>query len=512
MWTPSVCGCACFWYHRRLLWVGPRFHGTKCTVRFGLRLQVVVLLLGVLAVFVLPLYLATVAYTESAHHAGLRQQASDLLRVIVKTLDAEPPAATSPQVRAERLRVLLSERVPIVRVESNGERTEVRALGFEVPNASGDSASNDGLWVHDTLLDGSTLHAFVATPASVFDKLNPLLVLYMLVSSFALLGGVYYIVTYLIIRPLDRVSLAARNVLSAEHALSLPPASSLEFGDLHNSLRTMTERLRQDEAAQRQKVAEVQAAREELERAQAHLVRSERLASVGQLAAGLAHEIGNPIAAMIGLQDLILHGELPLQQQTEFVARMRKETERINRVLKDLLRFARSEPTVSLQPSVANLRTVIDETLTLLRPQPMFRGLDVTTHLEPDLPLLQANHEILVQILLNLLLNAADACAGEGTIRIVANRVPGVPSHVEVSVEDSGHGVPEELYDTLFDPFVSGKDVGEGTGLGLSVCRSLVEQVALSAGLGAQGVSIDFDRHVRTGARFLVRLPAATSP
>lgn len=477
-------------------------------MRFGLRLQVVVLLLGVLAVFVLPLYLATVAYTESAHRAGLRQQASDLLEVIVRTLDADSPSNTAPEARAERLRVFLSPRVPVVRIESNGRRTELHASGFEPSTAADDADSGRGLWVHDTLRDGSTLDAFVATPPSAFDKLNPLLVLYMLVSSFALLGSVYYIVTYLIIRPLDRVSLAARNVLSAEHALSLPKASSLEFGDLHNSLRTMTERLRQDEAAQRQKVAEVQAAREELERTQAHLVRSERLASVGQLAAGLAHEIGNPIAAMIGLQDLILHADLPPEQQIEFVARMRKETERINRVLKDLLRFARSEPAVSQQPAVADLSTVVGETLTLLRPQPLFRGLEVSTHLAADLPLVQANQEILVQILLNLLLNAADACGGEGTIRILADRAVDLPTHIEVMVEDSGKGVPKELHDTLFDPFVSGKDVGEGTGLGLSVCRSLVEQIALSAGLDAQGASIDFDRSVQTGARFVVRLPA----
>lgn len=476
-------------------------------MRFGLRLQVIFLLAGVLGVFVFPLYLATVAYTESAHRTGLHQQASDLLHTIARALDdASTPSPLAQPPDETRLRPFLTERVPQLRLEAKGQTLELTLTGH-TPSKE-EQPSNRGLWVHEQLRGGAWLHAFVATPPSAFHTLNPLLVLYMVVSSLALLGGVYYIVTYLIIRPLDRVSLAARNVMSAEHTLSLPAASSLEFQDLHNSLRTMTERLRHDEALQRQKVAEVQTAQEELKRAQAQVVRSERLASVGQLAAGLAHEIGNPIAAIIGLQDLILHADLPAEQQTEFVARMRKETERVNRVLKDLLRFARSQPVVSTEPPIASIRSVLDETLTLLQPQPAFRNIEVVTDIDPALPSVQAHHELLTQILLNLLLNAAAACDGTGKIRIAAALVASNPTQVEIAIEDSGHGVPKELYDTLFEPFVSGKDIGEGTGLGLSVCRSLVEQIALTAGLGPSDASIDFDREMEQGARFIVRLPA----
>ena len=236
-------------------------------MRFGLRLQVILLLAGVLAVFVLPLYLATVAYTETAHRAGLHQQASDLLHTIVRGLEETPPSRLTEPVFAEReLRRFLTERVPRLRLQTHDHDLE-SAYDERATTA----LPTNGMWVHEQLRGGSRLHAFVATPPSAFQRLNPLLVLYMVVSSVALLGGVYYIVTYLIIRPLDRVSLAARNVMSAEHDLSLPSASSLEFNDLHSSLRTMTARLRQDEALQRQKVAEVQAAQEELKRAQAQV-------------------------------------------------------------------------------------------------------------------------------------------------------------------------------------------------------------------------------------------------
>lgn len=468
-------------------------------MRVGLRLQVVFVLAGVLVVFVVPLYLATVAYTETAHRASLHQQAHDLLNTVAQSIEASK--FERPEQQKAQLRALLSERISLLRHES---ATETIELSFQ----EGDSSSDlrNGEWVQRQLRDGARLHVFITTPQSVFHKLNPLLVLYMLVSSLALLAGVYYIVTHLIIRPLDRVSLAARNVLSAEHALSLPGASSPEFADLHHSLRSMTERLRQDEGLQRQKVAELQAAKKDLEQAQAQIVRSERLASVGQLAAGLAHEVGNPIAAIMGLQDLILQGDLTPSEQAEFVARMRKETERINRILKDLLRFARSQPLTTNEPLLTDVKGVIDETLALLQPQPSFRNIEVRCDLEANLPLVRAHHEPVMQILLNLLLNAAAACNGGGTVRITATAL--APARVELAVEDSGPGVAPELYETLFEPFVSGKESGEGTGLGLSVCRSLVEQIGLAAGLDAHAASIDLDRDFSTGARFIVQLPA----
>src|SRR5690606_20718733 len=126
--------------------------------------------------------------------------------------------------------------------------------------------------------------------------LNRLLGLYITLIGLALLVGAHFSLTVLIVRPLDQISRAASRVASTDQPLQLPTTRSAELAGLAASLQTMTERLKNDEQALRRKVEELEQAQAQLGAAQAQLVRSERLASVGQLAAGLAHEIGNPLA------------------------------------------------------------------------------------------------------------------------------------------------------------------------------------------------------------------------
>ncbi len=165
--------------------------------------------------------------------------------------------------------------------------------------------------------------------------------LYTAIVAVSLLGLAYYALTRLIVKPLDELARSAERVANGARKLVVPQTSVKELGELGGSLRTMTERLLSEEEALRRKVDEVEKATASLKEAQDRLVRSERLASVGRLAAGLAHEIGNPIAALIGLQDLLLEGGLDEAEQRDFLKRMRKESERIHGILRDLLAFAR---------------------------------------------------------------------------------------------------------------------------------------------------------------------------
>jgi signal transduction histidine kinase len=257
----------------------------------------------------------------------------------------------------------------------------------------------------------------------------------------------------------------------------------------------MTERLLAEEHASRNRVLELERATEQLKTTQAQLLRSERMASVGQLAAGLAHEVGNPIAAMMGMQDLILGGDMTAEEQADFIGRMRKETERIHRILRDLLDFARpGRADAAAEPG--SVEVAVHETTTLLLPQPVARRVEVEIDVYPDLAPVQLGQEQLVQVLLNLLLNAAQACQDGGKVRVIARQQARA---VVLVVEDDGPGVPAELGDRIFEPFVSSKEVGQGSGLGLSVCRGLVE---------ATGGSIRLEKPER-GARFVVTLPLA---
>ena len=269
-----------------------------------------------------------------------------------------------------------------------------------------------------------------------------------------------------------------------------------ELAELGVNLRTMTDKLLAEEESLRKKIDEVESATLRLREAQDRLVRSERLASVGRLAAGLAHEIGNPIAALIGMQELLLDGGLELEEQRDFLLRMRKESERIHRILRDLLQFARPGKSPDEEEvSPGNVEVAIYDTVALVAPQKSMHDVELAVDVFPDLPTVSLSHEHMVQVVLNLVLNAADACGAGGKITV---RARPIPSGVRLEVEDTGPGVAAGVREKLFEPFVTTKDVGEGTGLGLAVCRGLVE---------AAGGSIVLDETTTVGARFVIELP-----
>lgn len=324
--------------------------------------------------------------------------------------------------------------------------------------------------------------------------------LYMAVIALCTLVGAYFALTRLIVRPIDALSGAAERVVRGARELEAPRDAPRELAELGQSLRTMTAHLLAEEDALRRKVREVEAATEQLRAAQDGLVRAGRLASVGRLAAGLAHEIGNPIAAILGLQDLLLDGELEPQERRDFLERMKRETSRVNRILRDLLEFARPGSPRPEEYAPGDVAAATLDTLALVRPQKNLRDLALVDRVGSGLAPVRLGHEQLVQVLLNLVMNAADALGGRGTIELRAE-----PSErgVRITVTDDGPGVSADVREHLFEPFVTTKEVGKGTGLGLAVSRGLVE--------GAGG-TLELDRSYGAGARFVIELPAATAP
>jgi signal transduction histidine kinase len=255
----------------------------------------------------------------------------------------------------------------------------------------------------------------------------------------------------------------------------------------------MASHLLRNEAALKQRVEEVERATEEVQRTQGELVRSERLASVGRLAAGVAHEIGNPLAAILGLIELLLEMEFSEAERKDFLRRVRHETQRIHGILSKLLDYARAPRKSSL--GSGNVGDAVSASLALLRPQKELQEMQLESEVPPGLPRVRLDGNEIQQVVLNLVMNAVDAAGARGRIRVRAEQDGG---DVRLCVEDDGPGVREDLVERLFEPFVSSKDVGRGTGLGLAVCRGLVESV---------GGSIRLTQGVLPGACFEVALP-----
>jgi signal transduction histidine kinase len=309
----------------------------------------------------------------------------------------------------------------------------------------------------------------------------------------------YVLLTYFIVRPIDRLRLASERLASGRLRTSVPVQGAAEVARLAATFNEMAAQLREDRAALKDRLEDLQRTTDELTAAQEQLVRSARLAAVGQLSAGVAHEIGNPLAAIRGLLDLMQTGDLDPEEEKEFVGRIQREAERIHHTIRDLLDFSRNEPSQEGRiEASADLSEVVSDTVKLIDRQSRFRDIDVALTLDEGLPRVRGDHERLRQLLLNLLFNAADALGGKGRIEVRTWNGGGV---VHLIVEDDGPGIDGAIVEQVFDPFVTTKAPGQGTGLGLAVCHTIVERL---------GGSIEAVNREQGGATFEVRLPAAT--
>ncbi len=490
-------------------------------MRLGIRLQVLLALGALLVLAFVPLYFAVAALTRAtltnvradgavslgravAGHVAVASAArapADLEPLLSAQLGAGGVTAVGVYDRDGQLAVKANEegwetglpdRVPLAAERIDARRTPLGSASLVVvPHAP--SAGSI-----------SAVAVLVRTDAksSQAAPLLRLVAMYTGIVALGLLVAAHFAMTRFVVRPIVELEGAARRVREGGRRFEASGAGAAEIVDLSHSVAQMTERLRVEEEQLREKVAEVERYADDLKRAQERLVRSERLASVGRLAAGLSHEIGNPISAILGFQDLLLMGGLTPEEERDFLERMKKETERIHKVLRDLLDFARPAgrprgPAQEEPPS--SVSDAANDAVALVRPQKDWKGIDVTCDVAPDVPPVAIGHERLVQILLNLLLNAGDVVAREGG-RVIVRASRAERGRVRVTVEDDGPGIAPEIEPMLFEPFATTKDVGKGTGLGLAVCRGLVE---------AAGGAISAERGDLGGARFVVELPVA---
>jgi signal transduction histidine kinase len=308
----------------------------------------------------------------------------------------------------------------------------------------------------------------------------------------------YVLLTYFIVRPIDRLRLASERLASGRLRTSVPVQGAAEVARLAATFNEMAAQIREDRVSLQERLEELEHTTAELTTAQEQLIRSARLAAVGRLSAGVAHEIGNPLAAIRGLLDLMQTGDLSPDEEKEFIIRIERESERIHHTIRDLLDFSRSEPSQQGRiESSADIAEVVSDTVKLIDRQSRFRDIEIALGLDEGLPRVRGDHERLRQLLLNLLFNAADALSGKGRIEVRARNGDGA---VELVVADDGPGIDRAIIDQVFDPFVTTKAAGQGTGLGLAVCYTIVERL---------GGTIEATNLPQGGAAFEVRLVAA---
>ncbi len=304
--------------------------------------------------------------------------------------------------------------------------------------------------------------------------------------GFIILAGllVSYLVHRMIYLPLHDLEVGATRLASGDLENKIPVRSEDEFGQLATSFNSMTEALRRSQVDLRSwgRTLEhkVEEARQELRLAQAETARSEKLASVGLLAAGIAHELNNPLTGVLTFSHLVRNNLPDDSRDAEDLDLVIRETKRCAGIIRRLLDFSREK---TPEKAYCNLNTIIDDTVQLIEQPAQLENIEITTDLDEQLPLIWLDEDLIKQVIMNMLVNARHAIEDGGTIAIKTRAcseencpesIADFGDMAEITITDTGCGIAEDDLDKVFDPFFTTKDVGKGTGLGLSVSHGTV--------------------------------------
>ena len=359
-----------------------------------------------------------------------------------------------------------SDRVRLLRVRQTGSRiAEPEEAGSAdevvavVPVLAGDR----------TLL-GAMLVRRSTDAAGAADATVGVAMLYIVVETLlvGLLG--YLLLTRSVLRPISALSKAAGRVAAGDLSVEVDASPQDEVGGLSRDFNLMVARIRSDQQALDERLQQLKVAADEL-------VRSERLSTLGQLSAGVAHEIGNPLAAVMGLVELLREPDgLTAEERVDVGRRAGRELDRIHTIIQTLLDYARGgEVRLALQ----DVALPVGAAVSLLAHHPKVRLVAIVVQAPAEPVIIALDESRVVQVLLNLILNAGDAMGGAGEVEVgwsLETPRDGEP-WCRLVVSDRGEGWADAVRGRATQPFVSTKGAGQGTGLGLAICDRIAAEL-----------------------------------
>ncbi|MFH1112587.1 MAG: ATP-binding protein [Pseudomonadota bacterium] len=318
-----------------------------------------------------------------------------------------------------------------------------------------------------------SFRAVLTIPPSVFSPAWKFFGGYLILTQASLFFLGYILFHRTVIGPVQEIARLAGKASGLTESREFTKALTAggDIQKISSGLRAMIVKIVEDRSKMEALVDRLRAANRDLQAAQKGLVRSEKLAGVGRLAAGLAHEIGNPLQIVMGYQEL-LQKSPDRETAGDIFPRMEQELQRIHGILQRLLEFARpiKEDVVD-----CDINQLLKECGSLIEGRKGFRRVTFEYVPTSGLPTVRTEPEKIRQILVNLIFNAVDAIPDEGGT--VSLRTRAGEDGIEIDVADTGSGIPEELLEQVFDPFFTTKEPGKGTGLGLAVCLGLAESI-----------------------------------
>ena len=288
------------------------------------------------------------------------------------------------------------------------------------------------------------------------------------------------------LEPLARLAKRAADYKEDDDLIFSVRKEDNELNSLSKALNSMLRRISADKEKLRSTVLSLEGANLELKQAQRDIIRTEKLASVGRLSAGIAHEIGNPIGIVIGYLELLRQTDITEDERAEYIQRTEDEVERINNIIRQLLEISRPSNSGRMAVSVHN---IVQDTADVLHVQPLMSNIELVLDLAAENDTVLADPNQLRQVFLNLVINAADAISGHekingGKLKLSTSLEKNgeqdnqdATDQLKILFADNGPGIAEENLSNIFDPFFTTKDPGRGTGLGLSVSFMIVESL-----------------------------------
>lgn len=397
------------------------------------------------------------------------------------------------------------------------------------------------LWIHGKVGGGIQLEISVEDVMDYLLKSQRMILVSLILDAIVLIVFGSFLLSRVLVKPLRDLVRLTQKISEGDFSQTIEVSSKNEIGQLISSFNRMIERLKENQESIEKNLKSLELANKKLKQAQEELIRTEKLASIGRFAAGVAHEVGNPLGAILGYTSILNKGGIDQDETKDFLKRIENEIERINRIVQELLDFSRP-PRFEIGDIEVN--SLIKNTLSLLSHQKNFKNIETQLTLQPNLLMIKGNESQLSQVLINIILNAMDAMPNGGRLEIQTEnlsvdnffeeglqslfppRRKGDPMEsdysqlrkpdpfsalltkfskgdrlVKIGISDTGMGIEQENLEKIFDPFFTTKGPDRGTGLGLSISLSIVESM---------GGRIRVESEVGKGTVFEVYFPAVS--
>jgi signal transduction histidine kinase len=324
------------------------------------------------------------------------------------------------------------------------------------------------------------------------SRSRQMLITYFVLDFILLFGCGSFVLSRIVVNPINKLVLATERITGGQYGFKLNVSGSAELAKLSVAFNEMALALRDKDAQVTEQLSALEKANAELFQAREEAIRSEKMASIGLLAAGMAHEIGTPLASIMGYAELVVGEQTDSAAVQDYARRISESCGRIDRIIRGLLDYSRPRP---LSDNNTDVQDVLRETCSMLAHQGLFKQLQLELKLEEDPLFARCDHHQLQQIVINLLLNSRDATPQGGTIKVSAYHEL---AFAKIEISDNGSGISEDAMKHIFDPFFTTKAPGKGTGLGLAISARIVE------GFGGR---ITVTSEVDQGSSFIIWLP-----